>query len=104
MTGTYLRHGSQPRAERVVEGLQGFLLQIDEADNVAIMRADGELRPAVVETRRGRVTLGEAFHGEAFDRRRLLVSRCRNLIFFNRAPGVCTSSTSATPTPSGASA
>jgi len=27
--GTYLRHGWQPRAERVVERLQGLLLQID---------------------------------------------------------------------------
>jgi hypothetical protein len=27
--GTYLRHGWQPRAERVVEGLPGFLLQVE---------------------------------------------------------------------------
>ena len=33
--GTHLRHGRQPQAERVVEGLQGFLLQIDEAGIVA---------------------------------------------------------------------
>src|SRR5271166_3259239 len=30
-----LRHGWQPRAERVVEGLQGLLLEVDEAEIVA---------------------------------------------------------------------
>jgi hypothetical protein len=33
--GTYLRRGWHPWAERVVRGLQGFLLQIDEAEIVA---------------------------------------------------------------------
>src|ERR1700738_215038 len=32
---TYLRHGEQPRAERVVEGLQGSLLQIDVSEILA---------------------------------------------------------------------
>src|SRR5579883_685232 len=33
--GSYRRHRLQPWAERVVYGLQGFLLQIDEAEIVA---------------------------------------------------------------------
>ena len=37
--GTYLRHGSQPRAERVVEGLQGFLLQV-EVSKIIMHEAD----------------------------------------------------------------
>ena len=36
---SYLRHGWQPRAERVVEGLQGSLLQVEVAE-IVVHEAD----------------------------------------------------------------